>query len=213
MRWAAVGVDALSMRVSRSRLVLRSAARFALGGLIVALAVAPATAARAQGGKPAQAAQAGCPAADTATTDIRHIQKATLCLHNRERLEDGLSKLRWNRELAGVAGKHARDMVARHYFAHGSAGGRDHMDRIAASGYNPAVGCWTAGENLFFSSGRSTPRQLLNAWMNSPAHRQIILRRGWHDFGLGVVARSPGGDANGLTVVALFGTRSKQACS
>jgi uncharacterized protein YkwD len=136
-----------------------------------------------------------------------------LCLHNRERRERGLSKLRWNRQLAGVAAKHARDMVSRHYFAHVSPGGRDHMDRIAASGYKPAAGCWTAGENLFFSTGPSTPRQLLNAWMNSPAHRQNILRPGWHDFGLGVAATSPQGTSNGLTVVALFAVRSTQSCA
>jgi uncharacterized protein YkwD len=135
-----------------------------------------------------------------------------LCLHNLERRERGLSKLHWNAALASVAAKHARDMVSRQYFAHVSPGGRDHMDRIAASGYQPAVGCWTAGENLFYSSGPSTPRQLLDAWMNSPAHRQNILRRGWESFGLGVVATSPQGDSNGLTVVALFGVRSKQLC-
>ena len=136
-----------------------------------------------------------------------------LCLHNVERRAHGLSKMRWNGQLAAAARRHAGDMVSRHYFEHVSPGGKDHMDRIAASSYNPAAGCWTAGENLFSSTGRSTPRQLLNAWMNSPAHRQNILRRGWHDFGLGVVATSPRGKAKGLTVVALFGVRSAHRCS
>jgi uncharacterized protein YkwD len=201
------------MRDSRLGVVLRSAARVALTGLIVALAAAPPAGARQHSGKPARASQAACPSADSATSDVRQIQKATLCLHNLERRERGLSKLRWNSELARVAARHAGDMVARHYFDHVSPGGKDHMDRIAASGYNPAVGCWTAGENLFFSTGPSTARQLLNTWMQSPAHRQNVLRHGWHDFGLGVVTTSPQSDANGLTVVALFGTRSTQPCS
>lgn len=196
-----VGVDGLGMSTSYQRLGLRSAARLALAGLVIALAsAAPA------------AAQAACPAADSATRDIGQIQRTMLCLHNVERRDHGLSKLHWNRQLAGVAGRHARDMVSRRYFQHVAPGGKDHMDRIAASGYEPAVGCWTAGENLFSSTGRSTPRQLLAAWMNSPAHRQNIMRRGWHDFGLGVATTSPQGDASGLTVVALFGSRSKHPC-
>jgi uncharacterized protein YkwD len=136
-----------------------------------------------------------------------------LCLHNVQRSERGLSELHWDSQLASVAAKHARDMVSRHYFAHVSPSGKDHMDRIAATGYQPSVGCWTAGENLFYSTGPSTPRQMLNAWMKSPAHRQNILRGGWRGFGLGVAPTSPQGDANGLTVVALFGVRSKQLCS
>jgi uncharacterized protein YkwD len=212
MRWVSRDVDVLSMRNSRFGSVLRSAAQVPLSVLVVALAIA-APAASAHSVKPAQAPQPACSGADTATTHIRQIERTMLCLHNRERLERGLSKLSWNRDLAAVAERHARDMVARHYFAHLSPNGHDHMDRIAASGYKPAVGCWTAGENLFFSTGPSTPRQLLSAWMNSPAHRANILRSGWSGFGLGVVATSPQGDANGLTVVALFGVRSKQLCS
>jgi uncharacterized protein YkwD len=204
MRWVSIDVDTSSMRDSRLGSVLRSAARLALAGLVVALA---------NGATPALASSPACPAADTATAETWRLEKAVLCLHNLERRERGLSQLRWNRQLAHAAERHATDMVSRQYFAHASPGGRDHMDRIAATGYAPAVGCWTAGENLFFSTGSSTPRQLLRAWMNSPAHRANILRGGWQGFGLGVAATSPQGDAHGLTVVALFGTRSKQACA
>ena len=103
-------------------------------------------------------------------------------------------------------------MVSRHYFAHMYPGHRDHMDRIAASGYKPSVGCWTAAENLFSSPASATPRELLSAWMNSAVHRRDILQKGWHDFGLGVVTQSPHGDPDGLTAVALFGTRSPRSC-
>ena len=204
MRWVSIDVDTLSMRDSRLSSVLRSAARFVLAGLVVALA---------NGATPALASQPACPAADTATAETWRLEKAVLCLHNLERGEHGLSQLRWNRQLASAAERHATDMVSRHYFAHASPGGRDHMDRIAATGYAPAVGCWTAGENLFYSTRSSTPRQLLRAWMDSPAHRANILRGGWHGFGLGVAATSPQGDAHGLTVVALFGKRSQHACA
>ena len=168
--------------------------------------------ASADGSKPARAAQAGCAGADTSTSNVRSIQMTLLCLHNLERRAHGLSRLRWNRDLTGVASKYARAMVSRRHFAHSSAGHRDHMDRIAASNYKPAAGCWTAGENLFSSKSTATPRQLLSAWLGSRAHRRNILHSGWHDFGLGVVTTSPGGRSHGLTVVALFGIRTHHPC-
>jgi uncharacterized protein YkwD len=161
---------------------------------------------------PASASRAACPNADSAVGGVRQVQKAVLCLHNVERRAHGLSVMRWNNGLARVAARHARDMVSRRYFEHVSPGGRDHMDRVAASSYEPAAGCWTAGENLFFSIVPSTPRQIMHAWMNSASHREAILRRGWQGFGLGVVGTSPQGDARGLTVVGLFGTRSTGPC-
>ena len=85
-------------------------------------------------------------------------------------------------------------------------------DRLASTGYKPGVGCWTAGENLLTSNGPSTASQVMQAWMNSPAHRQNVLRAGWHDFGLGVARAAPRGGPRGLTLVALFGVRSKRLC-
>jgi uncharacterized protein YkwD len=157
---------------------------------------------------PPAADTTGCAGADKPMTNLRRIRKAVLCLHNVERHEHGLQNMRWSADLAGVARRHARDMVSRHYFEHLSPGHRDHMDRIAASGYKPSVGCWTAAENLFFSAASATPRGMLSAWMNSPTHRRNIMRKGWRDFGLGLVTKSPNGDPHGVTTVALFGTRS-----
>jgi uncharacterized protein YkwD len=201
------GVDGPGVSNRSRQSVARTATKTALCGLAVALGAASPAAASAGTASVAQASQAGCGGAETATTNVRRIRKALLCLHNTERRSHGLSKMRLNRDLTGVATKHARDMTSRHYFAHYSRGHRDHMDRIASSSYRPSAGCWTAGENLFFSVGAATPGQLFSAWMQSPAHRQNIERAGWHDFGLGVVNTSPSGDSNGLTIVALFGVR------
>ena len=158
-------------------------------------------------------AQVDCPTANVVTTDAGQINKAMLCLHNVVRAEHGLSRMRWNDTLGGVAAEHARDMVARHYFAHVSPGGQDHMDRLARSSYRPRYGCWSAGENLLESPGPSTPWQLLQAWMKSPPHRANVLRPGWQDFALGLVAQSPEGDRNGLTMVALYGSRTSHLCN
>jgi len=152
---------------------------------------------------PAQAGRQSC------STQLR---KAILCLTNIERRRHGLSQVRSSPVLAGVALGHARDMVRRHYFAHFSPGGQDHMDRIAASSYPPSAGCFTAGENLLVANGAATPQFLFDAWMRSPAHREVILRRGWHDFGLAVVGDTPTGDSDGVTLVALYALKSKRLC-
>jgi uncharacterized protein YkwD len=190
------------MGKSRTRSLLRAGASVGLAALAGALVGAPA----------ATAAPRECTAATVATSSVRQIDRTLLCLTNVERGRHGLSQVRWSRELAGVAARHARDMVARRYFAHVSPAGTDHMDRIAASRYKPARGCWTAGENLMEATGVVSPRRLFRAWMQSPIHRRTILTRGWRDFGLGVVRGSPAGGPQGLTVVALYGTRSSRAC-
>jgi uncharacterized protein YkwD len=195
------------METRRLRSGLRSTPRIA-AALVAGLAVASPAAASAQGER-SSAARTSCPGADTASRNIRKLKKATLCLHNAKRRAHGLSKLSWNRDLTRVAAKYSRTMARDHFFSHYSAGHRDHMDRIAASGYRPSAGCWTAGENLFFSAGGTTPRRLFRAWMKSTIHRQTVLRDGWEDFGLGVTKKSPDGSTGGLTVVALFGVRTK----
>ena len=181
--------------------------------LIVALAIVSPTADRVVSDKPPpRITKTHCAGAKTPATSIRQIKEVTLCLHNLERADRGLRKLVWNPDLSRVAAEHAGDMVSDHYFSHYSSGRRDHMDRIAASAYRPTTGCWTAGENLFFSAGTSTPKQLMSAWLRSPAHRVNILRNTWRDFGLGVGTKSPKGDPDGLTIVALFGIRAGHGC-
>jgi uncharacterized protein YkwD len=190
-------------RVSSSRRALA----LAIATLIAALAVvAPAAAA-----SPAHGAQTGCAAAARHNADVQSVQRALFCLHNQVRRQHGLRKLRWSSQLAAAAAKHARDMVRRHYFEHLSPSHKDHMDRIAAGHYPPTAGCWSAGENLYYSTANPTPRQILAAWMNSPAHRANILRHGWRHTGLAVTASSPNGQP-GLTIVALFATRTHHNC-
>jgi len=210
MERSAAGADDRCVRDSRLSLVFCCAVGVVLGGLFLVLGLGLVR--FGQVDKTPPASKTGCPGADTATRDVRNIDEAVLCLHNVERRDHGRGSLRWDRDLARAGSRHARDMVARSYFAHVSPGGKDQMDRVAAGGYPFSAGCWTAGENLYFASGPVTPRQLLKAWMASPAHRANILHRGWRDFGLGVTAGSPRGQGHGLTVVALLAVRSQRSC-
>jgi uncharacterized protein YkwD len=100
-------------------------------------------------------------------------------------------------------------MVRRNYFGHVSKSGNDVVDRLTRTGYFRGARSWTVGENLAWGSGgRSTPREIVAAWMASPGHRANILQRRFREIGIGVVFQAPrntGGPA--ATYTTTFGAR------
>jgi uncharacterized protein YkwD len=73
------------------------------------------------------------------------------------------------------------DMGARNYFAHTSLDGRSPTQRMADAGY-PAAGTWT-GEDL--AAGYTTPADVLNGWINSPAHYAVLINPKYRAIGVG----------------------------
>jgi uncharacterized protein YkwD len=62
-------------------------------------------------------------------------------------------------------------MGRRHYFAHVSPSGKSPMSRARSAGWRGGV-----GEVIAWGCGTlSSPRATLNAWLNSPPHRAILL--------------------------------------
>jgi uncharacterized protein YkwD len=130
---------------------------------------------------------------------------ATLCLVNRERTRRGLRALRANPALAAAAREYSRDMVRRHYFAHG-----DVPDRIFAHDYAAGLHIRLLGENLAWGTGRfGTPALIVDSWMHSPGHRANVLRPGFREAGAGVASGVPvpGLGSPGATYTVDFGTR------
>jgi len=163
---------------------------------------------------PADAARsnrfASCRKAETVPSknNLRGVERATLCLLNRERKRRGMRALQRDRRLARAADRHISDMVRHRYFGHDSRNGRSFSDRIRAAGYLPRVGRWTVGENLAWGSGsQGTAAQIVKAWMSSPGHRANILDRRFREIGIGLILGSPrGGD--GATYATEFGAIS-----
>jgi len=73
------------------------------------------------------------------------------------------------------------DMGGRNYFAHTSLDGRSPTQRMADAGY-PAFGTWT-GEDL--AAGFTTTADVLNGWINSPAHYSVLVNPQYHAIGVG----------------------------
>jgi uncharacterized protein YkwD len=156
-------------------------------------------------------AEENCADADMQPTaaNLAHESDVIFCLMNAMRANAGLPALRQQDQLAQASVAHSQDMVDNKYFAHDSLDGRDLVARLTAVGYIPKSGEWVVGENLAWGSGAlATPQSLVNAWMNSPPHRENLLASDYREVGMGVIFGTPSRDADGgVTVTTDFGLR------
>jgi uncharacterized protein YkwD len=117
------------------------------------------------------------------------LEAAILFETNRQRVDYGLSPLKYDYALHICARNHSVDMVNYDFFSHTSVvPGKERMaDRLAEMGYR---NCWCA-ENILYSpvkeSYATTARFLVeNVWMNSEGHRKNILNAKYTHLGAGI---------------------------
>jgi uncharacterized protein YkwD len=116
-----------------------------------------------------------------ATTRPRpDLEKRMLDLVNQERAAAGQRPLTMDPELTEVARQHSADMFARGYFAHDTPEGLTPFDRMRQAN----VRYLTAGENLALAPTLSVAHTGL---MNSPGHRENILRPQFGRVGIGIM--------------------------
>ncbi|HYZ27666.1 MAG TPA: CAP domain-containing protein, partial [Thermoleophilaceae bacterium] len=162
-------------------------------------------------------AEASCADADVQPTpqNVARVSDVIFCLMNAMRANAGLPPLQEQDELAQASVEHSQDMVDHEYFAHDSQDGRDLVARLKAVAYIPTSGQWVVGENLAWGSGTlATPSALVNAWMNSPGHRENLLAGDYREVGMGVVFGTPRSDVpDGVTVTTDFWMRPGTAAA
>ena len=137
---------------------------------------------------PAQAARRACASATAlpGVADAATLRGALRCLVNAERARHGLRALRRSRRLSAAANGHAADMVSRGYFAH-ERPGSTLPDRLRAAGWTGA----SAAETIAWGCGSlGAPRAVLDSWLASPLHREILLGR-FRRAGVGLAVGSP----------------------
>jgi uncharacterized protein YkwD len=186
-----------------------AAPRLVLAFVLAACVVVALPAASADAGARKRRAQCANTTVQPAPGNLRLVRAAVLCLHNRERRAHGLSPLRENTRLRRAAKGHSGDMVAQGYFAHDSLSGAGMADRILGTGYARGQG-WSLGENIAWGTGSlATAAEIQRAWMNSPGHRDNILRREFREIGIGIAVGAPvdAGGLDGATYTADFGVR------
>jgi len=161
----------------------------------------------------ASASAADCGPVDIQVTGLNETQmeSSITCLINDERTSNGLKPVVSNSDLRQAALGHSDEMISQSYFEHTSPAGVTFMDRIEATGYMRGARTWTVGENLVWGTGPlSTPQALVTAWMNSPPHRENLLRPSFRELGVAAVQGTPQihSDLTGVTVSSEYGYRT-----
>lgn len=111
----------------------------------------------------------------------------------------GLNELRENPTLDQAASQKLQDMISGQYFAHTSPSGVLPWYWIEINNYDYTY----AGENL--AIGFLTAKDTVDAWANSPSHRQNLLNPNFEEIGTAVAPAEIQG-SEGFLVVQLFGT-------
>lgn len=107
-------------------------------------------------------------------------------LVNVERQKNGMPDLYFDQDISSVARTKSADMAVNNYFNHYSPTYGMASDMLLMFGIT-----WSAwGENI--ASGQDTPEVVVNAWMNSPSHRENILSPNFTFIGVGYYIDSSG---------------------
>jgi hypothetical protein len=117
---------------------------------------------------------------------------------NKVRQENGLGTLQLNQDLINAANAKAKDMFAKDYWAHFAPDGTSPWYFIKNSGY----GYVYAGENL--AKGFTDSQAIVTAWMNSPSHRENLLKPEYRDIGFAIQEGTLQGQ-DVVLVVQMFG--------
>lgn len=120
-------------------------------------------------------------------------------LTNVSRADENLYGLAYNETLAQAASAKAADMAAKGYFSHTGPDGSRFWHWVRDAGYEYAY----VGENLAINFNES--EDVVNAWLNSPAHRANIMSAKFTEVGIGMATGTYKGKT-ALFIVQMFGT-------
>jgi uncharacterized protein YkwD len=132
---------------------------------------------------PDTASPAATEAADV-PDEIREMEQQITERVNDERRAEGLDPLEHRDDLARVARDYSRLMMEEEFFAHEGPEGGTVADRVREEG----ITFTAVGENLFTSEGPVDHVDVaVEGWMQSPGHRENILRDMYTHTGVGMV--------------------------
>lgn len=112
--------------------------------------------------------------------DVKALENEVIKLVNIERSNRGLELLKANWQLSRVARYKSTDMRDKNYFSHTSPTYGSPFKMMEDFGLKFSA----AGENI--AMGQKIPKEVMNAWMNSPGHRSNILSPSFSEIGVGV---------------------------
>ena len=149
-----------------------------------------------------------------ATTErLPVLEEGILARLNATRAAHGLRSLTLSDDLQSAAIAHSRSMLEDGYFQHESKNGSPFFERVKAFYRADGYTRWAVGENLLYNTGGTLDAgSAIDAWLNSPAHRDNMLSSGWREVGIGALhAAAAGGTFGGdptWIVTMDFGSRT-----
>ncbi len=144
------------------------------------------------------------------TISLKHISKDVLGIAysitdsdmlgyvNKARSENNLQPLVMNDILSQAALAKGKDMFSKNYWAHFAPDGTSPWYFIRNSGYQYTY----AGENL--AKGFTESKDVVDAWLASPSHRENILSDKYQDMGFAILEGNLQGEDT-ILVVQMFG--------
>lgn len=157
------------------------------------------------GGSPTGGEVTAC---NGAPLELSGAQRELLELHNETCGENGVPELCYQEDLANAAQVHSEDMLERDYFSHDTPDDREPSDRMLAAGYDQdGYRSWQVTENIYKVTGpsadpdREALEGVVDGWMESPGHRENILKPELREVGFGVAS---GGFAGTYEETALY---------
>lgn len=123
------------------------------------------------------------PSIPAQTPNIAEMEAAIRQQINEIRVENNLQPLENNERLAQVARQYSQRMAQKNFFSHTGPDGDTPAQRVRDGG----IVYLMVGENLFRSTNISDPvPAAVQGWMESPGHRENILRSVFAETGVGV---------------------------
>ncbi len=130
------------------------------------------------------------PAGAAARLNLTGLEHEVLTCVNAERVAHGLAPVKAQSDLMSAARAHARSMAHQAFFSHDSANGGSFGVRLLGHGYvRDGYSGWIVGENIANAPAGSvaaTPQGVVLLWMQSAAHRKVILSGVFRDAGIGI---------------------------
>ncbi len=121
-------------------------------------------------------------------------------LTNEKRAQNGVGALSENKTLDDAALAKGLDMLNKGYWSHVAPDGTQPWAFFTNFGYSYRF----AGENL--ARDFSNPSSAVDAWMNSPSHRENLLNSKYKDIGVAVIEGNLAG-VDTTIIVQFFGTK------
>jgi uncharacterized protein YkwD len=128
---------------------------------------------------------------DTSAAAVSAAEYDALNLTNARRASHGLTKLRLDTRLVGLARDRARYMADTGRFSHTQANGTDVFDMIQSSG----IRWYAAGEIIAWNTAGPldySAEFAVQGWMGSPGHKAIVLSDDYNYVGFGLAIASDG---------------------